>query len=403
MRKPSLGPSDGSGSATLRAMRIYLDHNATTPLRPEVRDAMLRVLDEIHGNPSSVHAEGAAAHALIEGARDRVAEAIGIRSWGPSERLVFTAGASEANNALLRGGPWARRGARIVATNVEHPSVQAPLEVLAAEGVRVERIGVDAEGMLPEGGLEEVLREPPDLVTLIWGNNETGTLLPLAGIAERIRDAGVWLHVDATQVLGKYPVDLRDVPVDSLSLSAHKLNGPKGVGALYLRDARRVAPWLLGGGQERGLRGGTENVPGIAGFGMACELVQKEGDARVSAYAALRDRLWHGIEARIEGVRRNGPADAVLCNTLNVEFEGVAGEVLLQALDLEGVAVSAGAACHSGKVSASHVLLAMGRSVHEAGSCLRFSVGYGVDATQIDRVLEWLDELVQRARRAVGA
>lgn len=383
-------------------MRIYLDHNATTPLRPEVREAMARALAEFYGNPSSTHAEGAAARATVEAARDQVAEAIGLRGWEPAERIVFTAGASEANNAVLRGGPGAISGSRIVATTVEHPSVDEPLAQLAERGVRVERLPVDGDGLVDPGALDELLAKDTAMVSLIWGNNETGVLQPLESLADAIRSRGVWLHVDATQVLGKHPVDVREVPVDSLALSAHKLNGPKGVGCLYLRDAAGFPPWLLGGGQERGLRGGTENVAGIVGFGEACGGVRKEGAERVHRYEALRNRLWEGLRKRVAGVRRNGSAERVLCNTLNVEFEDAAGDVLLQALDLEGVAVSAGAACHSGSISASHVLLAMGRSPEQARASLRLSVGYGVDEEQVDRVVDLLADLVPRTRQAGG-
>ncbi len=381
-------------------MRIYLDHNATTPLRPEVREAMARALGESYGNPSSPHAEGAAARVAIEAARDQVASAIGLRGWEPGERIVFTAGASESNNAILRWGPGSVPGSRVISTTVEHPSVDAPLEDLAGRGVRVDRLAVNAEGLVDVDRLERLLEEETALVSVLWGNNETGVLQPLERIADAVRARGAWLHVDATQVLGKYPVDVRRLPVDSLALSAHKLNGPKGVGCLYLRNASGRVPWVLGGGQERGLRGGTENVVGIVGFGEACAGVQKEGAQRIRDYGALRDRLWQGLCDRVPGVRRNGCGEHVLCNTLNVEFEGAAGDVLLQALDLEGVAVSAGAACHSGSISASHVLLAMGRSPEQAQASLRLSVGYGVDEGQIDRAVDLLADLVPRTRQA---
>jgi cysteine desulfurase len=223
-------------------------------------------------------------------------------------------------------------------------------------------------------------------------------LQPLERIAERVHERGVALHVDATQCVGKLPVDLRRLPVDALSLSAHKLGGPKGVGALVLRRGRQPAPLLLGGPQERGRRGGTENVPGIAGLGAACALAARELPERASRWAALRDRLWAGICEKVPRVRRNGSAEHVLCNTLNLEIEGASGEVLVQALDLEGIAASTGAACASGSVHPSHVLEAMGRSAASARSALRLSVGHGVDEAGIDRVLAVLPDLVARAR-----
>jgi cysteine desulfurase len=236
---------------------------------------------------------------------------------------------------------------------------------------------------------------------VIWANNETGVIQPVAAIAERVRARGLPLHLDATQALAKIPVDLSRLPADFLSASAHKMNGPKGVGCLVAR--RPLPPLLRGGPQERGRRGGTENVAGIVGFGVACELAARELEGRGERARALRDRLWEGIQAKVPGVRRNGPAQHVLPNTLNVEFRETAGEVLLQALDLEGVAVSAGAACHSGSISPSPVLAAMGRHPEEARGSLRFSVGQGVDEAQIDRVLALLPDLVARVRSAGDA
>jgi len=378
-------------------VRIYLDHNATTPLRDEVLEEMARVLRDCHGNPSSVHAEGEAARAVVDAAREQVAALLGA---APGE-VLFTAGATEANNTallgLLRAGGDGRRR-QLVSSNVEHPSVEAPLQTLERAGFRVTRLPVDGEGLLDPDRVAEALGPETALLSLLWANNETGAIQPLREIAGWARARGVPVHADATQAVGKIPVDLRQLPLDLLSLSAHKLNGPKGVGALWVRDGRAVEPLLQGGPQERQRRGGTENVAGIAGLGVACELARRELPERQRAWAALRDRLWEGIRARIPRVARNGSAQHALCNTLNVAFEGAAGEVLLQALDLEGVAVSAGAACASGSVEPSPVLLAMGLPPGRARGSLRLSVGHGVDAAQIDRVLELLPPLVERAR-----
>jgi cysteine desulfurase len=238
---------------------------------------------------------------------------------------------------------------------------------------------------------------------VIWANNESGVLQPVEAIADAARRRGVWVHSDATQAVGKIPVELDRVPLDLLSLSAHKLNGPKGVGCLVVRGDLAFEPVLHGGPQERRRRGGTENVAGIAGLGVACALAEAELPERATEYARLRDRLWEGITSKIPRVRRNGSDEHVLPNTLNVEFEGTAGELLLQALDLEGVAASAGAACASGSIEPSHVLAAMGRSVAAARGSLRLSVGHGVDDSQIDRVLALLPDLVRRVRRAGDA
>jgi len=379
--------------------RIYLDHNATTPLREAVVDTMARVLRDYPGNPSSTHAEGAAARALVSEARERVAACLGV----PPGTVVFTGGATEANNTVLQAllehasiGP--RR--RLVTTAIEHPSVLAPAQRLEKAGVPVTWVPVDASGRVDAAALLDAVDADTALVSLIWANNETGVVQPVEAVAEALAERGVPLHVDATQAVGKWPVDGGRVPVAYLSCSAHKLNGPKGVGCLVAARAPGVTPLVLGGPQERRLRGGTENVAGVAGFGLACELARSELDDRMATYAALRDRLWARLEAGVAGVRRNGRVPHVLPNTLSVEIEGTASDVLVEALDLEGIAASAGAACHSGSVSPSHVLLAMGRSEAQARATLRLSVGLGNDAAQIDRAADVLAGLVERARAA---
>ncbi len=378
-------------------MRIYLDHNATTPVRAEVAEAMARALRELPGNPSSTHAEGAAARAAVERAREAVAALLGCETG----EVIFTAGASEANNAALALAD--RAGARVVSSTVEHPSVEEPLQRLAARGVEVTRIAVDAEGRLDEDAFERALGAGADLLSLIWANNETGVLQDAERLAARARETGALVHLDATQAVGKIPVDLAHLPAQLLSLSAHKLGGPKGVGCLIVRGDLAFEPYVAGGPQERRRRGGTENVPGIVGLGVACELAARELPVRGPRLAVLRDRLWEGIVAKLPGVRRNGSARHVLPNTLSVEFEGAAGDVLLEALDLEGVAASAGAACHSGSIEPSAVLRAMGRTPEQALGSLRFSVGHGNDEAQIDAVLARLPELVARVRRHVPA
>ena len=382
-------------------MRVYLDHNATSPLRDEVVDAMTRVLRGVHGNPSSVHQEGRSARAAVDRARESVAALIGVEA----EDVLFTAGATEANNTALLGLARARSDAirHLVTSAAEHPSVEAPLEVLEREGWRVTRVGVDFEGLLDEGQFEEAIGSDTALVSILWANNETGVLQPMERIAALARERGIPVHADATQAIGKIPIDLRDTPVDFLSLSAHKFNGPKGVGCLIARGAPNFEPILHGGPQERGRRGGTENVAACVGLGVACGLAEQELPDRMRDYAGLRDRLWQGIQGKVPCVRRNGSADRVLPNTLNVEFEGAAGELLLQALDVDGIAVSSGAACHSGSIEPSKVLLAMGRSPESARGSIRFSVGHGNDAEQLDYALSCLPDLVERARRAVNA
>jgi len=382
-------------------MRVYLDHNATSPLRDEVVESMTRVLRDLHGNPSSIHEEGRSARAAVDRARESVAGLIGVEA----EDVLFTAGATEANNTVLLGLARARPGAirHLVTSTAEHPSVEAPLEVLEREGWRVTRVGVDTEGLLDVEEYERAIESDTALVSILWANNETGVLQPMKRIATLARERGIPIHTDATQAIGKVPIDLRDVPVDFLSLSAHKFNGPKGVGCLIARSDLSFEPILHGGPQERGRRGGTENVAANIGLGVACELAAQELPDRMRGYAELRDRLWEGIESKIPDVRRNGSVDSVLPNTLNVEFEGAAGELLVQVLDVDGIAVSSGTACHSGSVEPSKVLTAMGRSPESARGSIRFSVGHGNDAAQVDYALRCLPDLVERARGAVGA
>jgi cysteine desulfurase len=382
-------------------VRIYLDHNATTPLREEVVEAMVQVLRSNFGNPSSAHAEGCEARAALEQARVHIAALLGAN---PGE-ILLTGGATEANNTALLGVLRARpeAGRHVVSTAIEHPSVEAPLAQLEREGWRVTRVGVGTHGRVDADEVAAAIGPDTALVSVIWANNETGVVQPLERIATLARERGVLVHSDATQAVGKLPIDAGRVPIDLLSLSAHKFNGPKGVGCLVVRGGLGFEPLLHGGPQEQRRRGGTENVAGVVGLGVACRLAQRELGDHLEDGTRLRDRLWEGIRAKIPGVRRNGSAAHVLPNTLNVEFEGAAGEVLLQALDLEGVAVSAGAACASGSIEPSPVLLAMGRTPEAARGSLRFSVGWGVDEAQIDRTLVILPELVERARRAARA
>ena len=377
-------------------MRIYLDHNATTPVRDEVAAAVLRVLREVPGNPSSAHAEGAAARAEVERARERVAALVAAR---PAE-VVFTSGATESNNLAIFGVAYAATapGRHLVTSAAEHPSVEEPLAALEAKGFRVSRVAVDADGLVDAEALAAAITPETSLVSILWANNETGVVQPMAHLAALVRARGVPLHVDATQAIGKLAVRFDAVPADLLSASAHKFNGPKGSGFLVVRGDRALAPWSCGGSQERGRRGGTHNVAGIAGLGVAAELARLEVDERAARSAALRDRLWSGIEAKVPRVRRHGASASLLPNTLCVEFRETAGDVLLEALDGEGIAVSAGAACASGSVHPSRTLLAMGCSVAEARASLRFSVGLGTSEAQIDRVLALLPDLVARVR-----
>ncbi len=380
-------------------MRIYLDHNATTPIRPEVVDAMERVLRDCFGNPSSTHAEGREAKRELDAARERVASLLRV----PGRALVFTGSATEANNAAIAHAAAARPGRPLAATTAEHPSVEEPLADLEAQGREIIRIPVDGDGLLDLGALDAALSREPALLSVIWANNETGTLQPVVEIAERAAEHGVPLHLDATQAIGKIPVCLDGIEAAFVSGSAHKFNGPKGSGFLVVRDPVAFTGLLRGGPQEARRRGGTENLAGIVGLGIAAELAERELESRENAYGALRDALWAGIRERVPRVRRNGAEAAALPNTVNVEFRDTPGDIALQALDLEGISVSAGAACASGSISPSRVLVAMGRSTAEAHGALRFSVGWGTEPAHIERTLAVLPDVIERARGASAA
>lgn len=372
-------------------MRVYLDHNAGASLRPEAREAMLAVLGA-PANPSSSHREGARARALVAEARAAVAAAIGAR---PAE-IVFTSGATEANNLALCAAP----GRRVVTTAIEHASVLEP-----AARRETLRIGVDAQGGVDAGTvLAAVAGTAAGLVSVGLANGEVGSIAPLAAIAAGVRGRGVLVHTDAAQAAGRLPIDVRDLGVDLLSLSSHKLGGPAGVGALWVRHGVTVPPLVVGGPQERGRRAGTENVAGIVGFGAAARAATADLDAAAARMRALTERLWEGLRIAVPDVRRHGPhGGAALPNTLNVGVPGCAGESLLVLLDLDGVAVSLGSACAAGAPEPSHVLLAMGCDRETARAGLRFSLGPTTTAAEIDAAVAAFPRAVRQVRGYAAA
>jgi cysteine desulfurase len=374
-------------------MRIYLDHNAGAPLRPEARSAMLACLGA-PANPSSAHREGARARAAVETARAEVAALVGA---APAE-IVFTAGATEANNLAIRG---AAGGRRIVTTAVEHASV---LETARALDVPLAVVGVDAEGRVDADAVVAACDGTTALASVGLANGEVGSVAPVAEIAARLRGRGVLLHTDAAQAAGRLPLDVAALGVDLLSLSAHKLGGPAGVGALWVRRGVSLAPQLTGGSQERGRRAGTENVAGIVGFGVAARLARSELSEASARMRALAERLWAGLCARLPDVVRNGPvAGPRLPNTLNLSVPGCTGESLMVLLDLAGIAVSVGSACATGAAEPSHVLRAMGRDAEAARGGLRLSLGPTTSAADVDRVLDVLPGLVAQVRGGAAA
>ncbi len=378
-------------------MRIYLDHNATTPLRVEVVQAMTELLQEDFGNPTSTHEEGARARAHVERARAQVAALLGTSD----ESVIFTAGASEANNTVIyQLLDVLKEGRGLVTSAVEHPSVVEPAKQLEKAGLPVRWMPVDGQGRVDANEVIEAARQGADLVSLIWANNETGVVQPIEEIAVGLEKLGVPFHVDATQAVGKWKVDLTQVPITYLSCSAHKLNGPKGAGCLIARHEGPLRPLVSGGPQERRQRGGTENVAGIVGLGLACEIAKSELPERMKAYSGLRDQLWDELQKKIPRLSRNGSEEHVLPNTLNVEITGAPGEVMVQALDLEGIAISMGAACHSGSISPSHVLVAMGLTPEQTRSSLRLSVGQDLSAQDITTAAERIADVAERSRKA---
>jgi cysteine desulfurase len=381
-------------------MRIYLDHNASTPLRPEVCEAMLDVLGP-PANPSSAHREGARARTLLETARAEVAALINA---APAE-VVFTSGATEANNLALRGVLGAApSGAGLVTTAIEHASVLETARALAVEGVPLAVVGVDRDGQVDLAALDAACRPPARLASVGLANGEVGTVAPLAVIAAAIEGRGVLLHGDAAQAAGRLPIDVRALGVDLLSLSAHKMGGPPGIGALWVRKGVRIRAQLTGGPQERERRAGTENLAGIVGFGVAARMARARQVDEATAAGRLVEQLWQGLRAALPDVVRNGPASAPrLPNTLNVSFPGASGESLLVLLDLAGIAVSVGSACAAGAAEPSHVLAAMGRDADAARGGLRLSVGPTTTAADVDRVLAVLPALVAQVRAGVAA
>jgi cysteine desulfurase len=378
--------------------RTYLDYNATAPLRPGVARAMT---ETPWGNPSSVHADGRAARACMEGAREVLARCLGAR---PVE-LVLTGSASEANNLALKGVVAARaagcaRG-RLAVSAVEHPSVLGTADALLAAGLveAVDAIAVDAEGRLRPESLRAVVGADTLVVSVLAASNETGVVLDLGRVIEAAREAGALVHVDAVQLFGRLSLDVSTLGADLVTVSAHKLGGPRGAGALWVRPGVALCPLVHGGHQERNRRAGTENVAAIAGFAEAARLAIAQMDAEASRLAALRDTLWQRVASQIPGARRLGGEGARLPNTLALVFPGADGETLLFGLDLEGISASSGSACTAGSLEPSHVLTAMGIDDATARGALRLSLGWQSSAADIDHICRVLPEIVDRARQ----
>ena len=377
--------------------RVYLDNNATTPVAEEVYRQMQPYFCQSFGNAASIHGFGQEARAAIEVARQEVADLIGAQTG----EIVFTGGGTEADNTVVRGVAAAQggRGGHIITSTIEHPAVLAPCAELERAGFRVTRIPVDAQGQIDLTQLEAAIDAQTVMISLIHGNNEVGSIQRLERVAEIAGRHGVLFHTDAVQTVGKIPVDVRKLGVDLLSLSAHKLHGPKGVGALFVRNGLELAPLLLGGSHERGRRAGTENVAGAVGLGAACRLAGTSMGEFGLRVRNLRDRLENGLLQQLPRLEVNGSRRRRLPHVSNLSFEGLEGEALLISLDFKGIAISTGAACASGSMEPSHVLLAMKLPRSRVQSALRFSLSRLTQDDDIDYVLETVPEVVNRMRR----
>ena len=376
--------------------RHYFDHNATTPVAPQVLEAMLPYLRDVHGNASSIHGFGQEARLGVDRARRQTAALLDCAA----KDIVFTSGGTEADNLAIFGTARAvrGRGRHVITTRIEHPAVLNACEQLEREGAAVTYLPVDADGLVAPGDVRAALRPDTILISVMHANNELGTIQPLAAIGRIAHEAGVLFHTDGVQSCGKIPTRVRELGVDFFSLSAHKFYGPKGVGALYVRRGLQLENVQYGGRHERGRRPGTENVPGIVGLGAAAALAANNLEAEGARLAALRDRLEAEVSARIDQCRVNGRGAPRVPNTSSIRFDHVEGEALLIALDLRGCAVSSGAACSSGAVEPSHVLIAAGLDRNQAKSTLRFSLGRQTDDGQIDALVAALTEVTQRLR-----
>jgi len=378
-------------------VRIYLDHNATTPVHPLVLDRMTAVLRDEFGNPSSVHHFGQRTKALVDEARSAVAALIGAE---PTE-VVFTGGGTEGDNFAIRGVAEAlevtsRR--HIVASGIEHEAVLNTCKALARRGWRITLLPVDHSGVVSPDALREAITGDTALVSVMHANNEVGTIQPIAALAQIAREKGALFHTDAVQSAGKIPVDVKALGVDLLTISAHKMNGPKGVGALWLRRGVRLVPVMTGGRHERGRRAGTENVPAIVGCGVAAGVAMEKMTSEHARLSALRNRLEREVVRLVPGTVVNGGESPRVPNTTNISFERVEAESLLIALDLEGIAVSTGSACSSGTLEPSHVLKAMGFPAHRTQNSIRFSLGMGNTDADVDRLLAVLPGVVEKLR-----
>ena len=376
--------------------KIYLDNSATTPLKREVLDAMMPCLTEEYGNASSIYATGRNARKLLDEARETAAAAIGAKT----SEMYFTSCGSESDNWAIKGAAYANKnkGKHIITSSIEHHAVLHTLQYLEKQGFEVTYLPVDSYGMISLDDLKNAIRDDTILITIMFANNEIGTIQPIAEIGKIAAEHKLLFHTDAVQAVGHVPIDVHALGIDMLSMSAHKIYGPKGVGALYIRNGVKLDNFIHGGAQERGRRAGTENVAGIVGLAKALQLATSNLDENIARMTALRDKLINGIKETIPFCRLNGHPSSRLCNNVNFSFEYIEGESLLLMLDMKGVAASSGSACTSGSLDPSHVLLAIGLKHEIAHGSLRLSLGDFTTEDDINYVLEVLPPIVQRLR-----
>lgn len=375
---------------------IYLDNNATTSVAPEVIDAMLPFLRNMWGNPSSMHTFGGQVAAHLDRAREQVASLIGAASPG---EIIFTSCGTESDNTAIQSALTTSSGRNhFITTRVEHPAVLNIAKRLPQKGYDVTLLSVDNMGRLDLGNLKKAISDRTALVSIMWANNETGVIFPIEEIAKICAERNIPLHVDAVQAAGKIPIDMKKTPVTFLAISGHKLHAPKGVGALYIRKGTPFVPWLVGGHQERGRRGGTENVASIVALGAAADLALSNMALERSRVAVLRDRLEKGILEKIPKVFINGDPGARLPNTTNISFEGIEGEAILLMMNEYGICASSGSACTSGSLDPSHVMIAMGVPFARAHASIRFSLSRYNTQDEIDFVIEKLPGIIAHLR-----
>lgn len=375
---------------------IYLDNAATTPVDKKVLEAMLPYYSDIFGNPSSLHSHGQEAKKAIEEAREKVAKALGA----DFDEIYFTSGGSESDNWALKGVAYAlkEKGNHIITTEIEHHAVLHTCRYLEKEGFKVTYLPVDEYGLVKPEDLKKAITDKTILVSIMFANNEIGTIEPIEELVKIAHEKNIYFHTDAVQAVGNVPIDVKKLDVDLLSLSAHKIYGPKGVGALYIKKGVKIHSLIQGGTQEKNRRAGTENVPGIVGLGEAIELITKNLDSHINKLTFLRDKLINGILEKIPYTRLNGHPTKRLPGNVNVSFEFIDGESLILNLDMAGICASSGSACTSGSLEPSHVLLAIGLSKELARGSLRLTIGKDNTEEDIDKVLEVLPQIVKRLR-----